>query len=97
MEAIFEDPVARSHWASLWDKQFAEEIPSAWDCQWHLTCLSEGGLTVMPTCNLVDNIGVKEGVSHDFAEAPFARNAGFTNIPADASGVYLAKHRCRRL
>ncbi|MBC99007.1 MAG: hypothetical protein CME63_14790 [Halobacteriovoraceae bacterium] len=35
-----------------------------WDYQWHLTCLSQNFLTIVPRLNLVSNIGVGEEATH---------------------------------
>ena len=76
METIFEDPVARSYWSGLWDNLLnKEELPGTWDYQWHFTCLSEGGLTIIPNRNLVSNVGFGVDGTNYLKESPL------NNIP----------------
>jgi len=80
MKTIFEDPVARSYWAGLWDNLLVKGQPNTWDYQWHLTCLSEGGLTVMPNRNLVSNVGFSRDGTYCLNEESLRNNIPVSKI-----------------
>lgn len=54
---------AAEHWQVVLDKCFAGEIDT-WDLQWVLTCWLHNGLTILPNCNLVSNIGFDAQATH---------------------------------
>ena len=39
-------------------------LPDTWDYQWTFTCVANGGLTVLPNRNLIDNVGFGEDATH---------------------------------
>jgi hypothetical protein len=41
-----------------------EGKPDSWAYRWTFTCLANGGLTALPNCNLVSNVGFGEDASH---------------------------------
>jgi hypothetical protein len=61
--------------ASYWDKFFTAvykgEIDT-WDCQWHLTCWQQSGLSIVPRENLISNIGFRDDATHTRGTSPFA-------------------------
>jgi hypothetical protein len=54
--------------SELWETSRNKRIDS-WCHQWLFTCISNGGLSVSPNHNLIQNIGFGPGASHTF-EAP---------------------------
>ena len=68
----FSDPAECAFWSRTWDEVVRGEIDT-WDYQWALTCMRLGGLSAMPSANLVSNIGFGEGAHHTIAaETPLA-------------------------
>ena len=54
--------------AHFWKKQLMRlrdsHYPDTWDYQWSYTCLINGGLSVVPSSNLVSNIGFDQDATH---------------------------------
>jgi hypothetical protein len=61
---IFEDPVEGRYWSGIWQQLVDEGKPDTWDYQWTFTCLANGGLSALPNCNLVSNVGFGEDATH---------------------------------
>lgn len=55
----FKTKKERDYWSNLWDKVVSNEIDT-WDYSWFFACLLQNGLSIMPTQNLVTNIGFGE-------------------------------------
>lgn len=51
------------YWSSLFSKVYNGDIDT-WDYQWTFCCWSNGGLTILPSKNLVKNIGFGEDATH---------------------------------
>jgi hypothetical protein len=64
LESIFEDPLERDYWSSIWQRLLVTGQPDTWDYQWTLACLSNSGLTALPNSNLVTNVGFGEDATH---------------------------------
>jgi hypothetical protein len=60
LDTIFEDPLERQYWSSIWQRLVDAGKPDTWDYQWTFTCLANGGLTALPNHNLVSNVGFGE-------------------------------------
>ena len=69
LETIFEDPVERDYWRSIWQRLVDAGEPDTWDYQWFFTCLVNGGLTALPNRNLVSNVGFGVDAAHTTAPA----------------------------
>ena len=52
-----------SYWETVFDMVFNDQI-GTWDYQWTLACWLQSGLTVLPSKNLVSNIGFGVGATH---------------------------------
>ncbi len=53
--------------AAMWQRAFDEthaDLVDTWDTQWLFTCWSQGGLSVVPSVNLVSNIGFRADATH---------------------------------
>ena len=61
---IFEDPVERRYWVSIWQRLLETGKPDTWDYQWTFTCLANSGLTALPNQNLVSNVGFGKDATH---------------------------------
>ena len=68
LETIFENRLERIYWSNIWERLYLENKPDSWAYRWSFTCLSNGGLTVLPN-PIVENVGFGDSASHtvDFA------------------------------
>lgn len=58
IEFICEDQYEQKYWRNIFDQMYEDpQVIDTWDYQWLYTCWSQNGLTVIPTSNLVSNIG----------------------------------------
>jgi hypothetical protein len=60
----FDDPKAVRYYTDIFDAMHEDRGPDTWDYQWLYTGLKNNSLTVIPTVNLVSNIGFGEGATH---------------------------------
>lgn len=60
----------RDYWTRTFNRVHAGEIDT-WDFTWLLACWMNHGLTVLPTKNLVSNIGFGEDATHTSHSSPF--------------------------
>lgn len=75
LSSIFEDPLECQYWSQIWETLYTKNQPDTWDYQWTFTCMSNGGLTILPNINLVSNIGFRTDGTHTRNESSQA------NIP----------------
>ncbi len=72
LEQYLESKRAARHWRQLFNQVYAGHINS-WAYRWTYSCWRRGGLTALPTRNLVSNIGFgAEGTHTTAAHNPFA-------------------------
>jgi len=64
LASIYTDPIARFYWRSIWKLLFESRIPDTWDYQWVFVRQVNSGLTALPNCNLVQNIGFGDDATH---------------------------------
>lgn len=57
LKTIFHDHRERDYWLNIWRKLIVSGGRDIWDYRWTFCCFINGGLTAMPSCNLVSNIG----------------------------------------
>ena len=84
MKTIYEDPVERNYWREIWTKLNVDNTPDSWAYRWTFTCISNGGLTVLPNVNLVQNIGCGDDALH-------TNGNQLINVPL-ADGVFPLVH-----
>ena len=53
----------KDYWTQIFDRVHKSEIDT-WDYQWTFSCWAQGGLTILPSCNLVRNIGFGQEATH---------------------------------
>ena len=63
LEQVFDHPVVARFYQERFDEVFAGEVDT-WDFQWDFTCLLNDGLSIMPSVNLITNIGVGSDSTH---------------------------------
>jgi hypothetical protein len=62
---ILQNPEEVVHWASIFDRAYADAGEADyWDYQWAFACWAHHGLTILPTTNLIQNIGFGENATH---------------------------------
>ena len=71
LEDILEDPAAVAYWTRAFEAAYTGTIDS-WDYHWTLTCWIRSGLTVLPSVNLVSNIGFDQNATHTVHDSRFA-------------------------
>ncbi|MBD1916311.1 MULTISPECIES: glycosyltransferase family 2 protein [Cyanophyceae] len=76
LSIIFENPLEQQYWGRIWDTLYTQNKPDTWDYQWTFTCMSNGGLTILPNINLVSNIGFGSDATHT------TQKSMLSNIPA---------------
>jgi GT2 family glycosyltransferase len=75
LETIFRRRRAVAYWTRRLDRVHAGKVPQSWDYQWTYSIWASGGLAVLPSVNLVTNIGYGPDATHTrvknrFAEIP---------------------------
>lgn len=78
----FTDPSERAFWEETWDRVAAGKIDT-WDYQWAFACMARRGLSIMPSTNLISNMGFGEGALHTTSESELA------NLPVAEVGFPL--------
>jgi hypothetical protein len=69
---ILEDRRTRQYWENIFQGVFDNQIV-AWDYRWTFACWLQNALTILPSRNLVSNIGFDEDASHTTSKNhPFA-------------------------
>lgn len=71
----------RRYWTEWFDHVHSGKISSVWDAQWLYTCWSRQGLSILPSVNLVTNIGGGGEATHT------KEQAWYLNLPAGCIGV----------
>ena len=46
-QSMFEDPLERQYWMTIWEKLFSTGIPDSWAYRWSLVCMANSGLTTI--------------------------------------------------
>jgi hypothetical protein len=66
----FASPQERQFWTTVWQQTSAGQI-NTWDYPWAFTCRALGGWAVVPSVNLVSNIGFGPTATHTPLESGF--------------------------
>jgi hypothetical protein len=61
---IFDEPRVVAHWTYIFDSMHDKTGPNTWDYQWLYTGLKNNSLTIIPSVNLVTNIGFGPDATH---------------------------------
>ena len=57
LATYYADPYARKYLERSFDNAYSGKL-NTWDIQWFLTCLVQNGLSIVPSKNLINNIGI---------------------------------------
>ncbi len=79
-QSMFEDPLERQYWITIWEKLFSTGIPDSWAYRWSLVCMANSGLTALPNQNLVTNIGFGDDATHTTGLATAVETRGLPAI-----------------
>jgi len=63
IRSICEDPWEQKYWTDVFDATFDGRVDT-WDYQWCYACWSRGGLSILPSHNLISNIGFGPNATH---------------------------------
>jgi|SRR5271170_637945 len=61
---VFDHPKAVAYWTEIFDAMHENRGPNTWDYQWFYTRLKNNSLNIIPSVNLVSNIGFGLGATH---------------------------------
>jgi hypothetical protein len=61
---VFEDRKTTAYWSSVFDAMYQGTGPNTWDYQWFYTCWTLGFLNIIPSRNLIENIGFGAEATH---------------------------------
>jgi hypothetical protein len=64
LDEIFDEPRAVEFWTQIFDAMHEKRGPNTWDYQWLYTGLKNNSLTIVPSTNLVSNIGFGKDATH---------------------------------
>lgn len=64
-------PSSVGYWTDVLQSVYDDRIDT-WDYQWTFACWTQGGLTVLPSVNLVSNIGFRADATHTTAASAIA-------------------------
>jgi hypothetical protein len=53
----------QNYWSRAFNQAYENKIDT-WDFQWFFCCWAQHGLAIMPSCNLVENIGFDQNATH---------------------------------
>lgn len=68
---LFDSAAELRHWHTMFDRVHRGEI-NTWDYQWAFSGWIQNGLTILPSVNLVSNIGFGTAATHVGSESRFA-------------------------
>jgi hypothetical protein len=77
---ILSEPGAAEYWRRIFDSVHAGKIDT-WDYQWTFACWAQSGLTILPTTNLVENIGFGATATHTLENSPDVPSANELEFP----------------
>jgi len=73
------DPKQRQYWANVWTRLRNEGVPDAWDYRWTYSCISNGGLAIVPNRMLVSNVGFDSDATH--TKQPYGQAGSYPSHP----------------
>jgi hypothetical protein len=82
LENILPTAKAVKYWTDIFQGTYDNQIDT-WDYQWILTCFIQHGLSIIPSTNLVSNIGFGDGATHTVNKfSPYANlSVGVMHFP----------------
>ena len=80
------------YWTNIFNTLFLENKPDTWDYVWTFACWAQSGLTVLPSINLVTNIGFDPRATHTSRISPYA-NLPVGNIGEIIHPPFVLQHQ----
>lgn len=77
LDDILGDPHAVQNWEKTFQFVYDKNL-DCWDFQWIFSCWLQNGLSILPSVNLISNIGDGEGATHDMSA-----NSSFMKMDLD--------------
>jgi hypothetical protein len=71
LNAVCNDPIEIEYWLKIFN-DVSEDFIDTWDYQWGYTCWQQSGMCIMPSVNLISNIGFRDDATHTLGESPWA-------------------------
>ena len=82
LEEIFDRQEFVQYWTNIFNQMYENTGPNTWDYQWFYTGFKNNLITVVPSVNLVSNIGFGPGATHTpIADRRFMVPAGSIEFP----------------
>jgi hypothetical protein len=70
------DPVEILFWQDIFERVSVGEIDT-WDYQWVYACFHQNSMSIMPSVNLISNIGFRADATHTLSDTPWS------NLPTE--------------
>lgn len=83
LEDLLTDSSSVGFWTRIFQSVYEGHI-NTWDYQWTFTCWTQSGLSILPSVNLVSNIGFNAEATHTKDS-----NSRFANMPVEAMSFPL--------
>lgn len=64
LNSIFKHDYQAKYWSKIFDDFYYHQKPDTWDYPWSFCCFINGGLTVTPNFNLIENVGFDNDATH---------------------------------
>lgn len=93
-KALLENLLIDRHITTTWEKVFQyviDENFDCWDYQWILTCWLQRGLSILPSVNLVSNVGFSSDATHTFSIESSSADGLQLSVPSEAM-TFPLKH-----
>jgi len=71
LKGLFSEARESAYWRKVFDNVYNGELDT-WDIQWEFACWINGGLSIVPSVNLVSNIGFGVDGTHTRVKSPLA-------------------------
>jgi hypothetical protein len=74
LNSVLAESASVRYWSVRFEAMYQAKIDT-WDYQWTFACWIQNGLTILPTVNLISNIGYNADATHTTKDSPFANQA----------------------
>lgn len=71
LNTLIKNPAERRYWSDIFQAMFERKIDT-WDYQWALASWSQGMIAIMPSVNLISNIGFGADATHTHGTSIYA-------------------------
>ncbi len=82
------DKVQFNYWRAGFDAVYNGKLNTAWDYQWFFARLLYSGLSIVPSVNLISNIGFQGGATHTLDPSDSLANLPLYSVPFPLKGPY---------